>query len=36
MSVTYNIHSSLFNDTIKFVGYVASSKRIEKRGHDAL
>ena len=36
MSVTYNIHSSLVNDTIKFVGYIASSERIEISGHDTL
>jgi len=36
MSVTYNINSSLFNDTIKFVGCIASSERMEISGHDPL
>jgi hypothetical protein len=36
MSVTYNIDSSLFNDAIKCVGYIASSERKEISGHEAL
>jgi len=36
MSVTHNIHSSLFNDTIKYVGYIASSERKEISGYEAL
>ena len=36
MSVTYNVHSSLFNDTIKCVSYIASSERVEISDHDPL